>query len=62
MKNAENKINQLFASQLWVINVGVDIFYHAVTAQQVPAVQVDWKPPAGGDQRMVDILAQLKAI
>lgn len=56
----ENKINRLFASQLWVANIGVDVFYHAVLDQHVPAIQVDWRPPAGGDARMAEILAKLR--
>ena len=55
-----NQVNRLFASQLWVANVGVDVFYPAVLAQHVPAVQVDWRPPAGGDARMAEILAKLR--
>lgn len=55
-----NQVNRLFVSQLWVANVGVDVFYHAVRAQKVPAVQVDWKPPAGGDARLAEILAKLR--
>lgn len=56
----KNLVNRLFASQLWVANVGVDVFYHAVQSQNVPAVQVDWRPPAGGDARLAEILAKLK--
>lgn len=61
---AENKqhINELFASQLTVANVGVDVFYHAVQEQKVPAVQVDWRPPAGGDSRMAEILDKLRGL
>ena len=55
-----NLVNRLFASQLWVANIGVDVFYHAVVAQNVPAVQVDWRPPAGGDTRIAEILAKLR--
>ena len=59
-KQDENLINRLFNSQLWVVNVGVGVFYKAVLSQNVPAVQVDWRPPAGGDVRMAEILAKLK--
>ena len=27
--------------------------------QHVEVVRVDWKPPAGGDQEMIDLLGQL---
>ncbi|NCB63245.1 MAG: fdrA domain protein [Clostridia bacterium] len=58
----KNLINRLFTSQLWVVNIGVDVFYSAVLDQKVPAVQVDWRPPAGGDVRLAEILAKLKTI
>lgn len=60
MEQMNNQVNRLFASQLWVANVGVDVFYQAVRAQNVPAVQVDWKPPAGGDARLAEILEKLR--
>lgn len=56
----ENKVNKLFASQLAIANVGVDIFAKAFRAQETPCVQVDWKPPAGGNKEMADLLSKLK--
>ena len=56
----ENKINRLFASQLWVPTLGVDVPYPAVRDHHVPAIQVVWRPPAGGDARMAEILAKLR--
>lgn len=58
----EKLVDRLFASQLWVVNVGVDVFYHAVQEQHVPAVQVDWRPPAGGDARLAEILTRLRNV
>lgn len=58
----EQMVNRLFASQLWVANVGVEVFYRAVKDQGTPAVQVDWRPPAGGDPRLAEILAKLKHV
>lgn len=55
-------VDRLFASQLWVANVGVEIFYRAVKDQGTPAIQVDWRPPAGGDTRLAEILAKLKQV
>ena len=56
----DQRIQQLFASQLAVANVGVDVFCDAVRAQRVPAVQVDWRPPAGGDVRLAQLLVMLQ--
>ncbi len=42
-----------------VVNVGVQGFAESIEEQGTPVVQVDWSPPAGGDQEMVDLLDQL---
>ncbi|MGH2620027.1 MAG: acyl-CoA synthetase FdrA, partial [Anaerolineales bacterium] len=38
------------------INVGVETFYDSLIGQGAPAIQVEWKPPAGGDERLQAIL------
>lgn len=53
------KIQKLFQSQLVVINVGTRRFGDAVAKQDTEVVQVDWKPMAGGDKEMQDILSIL---
>ena len=57
---AENRVNALFASRLAIANVGVDLFAEAFRAQETPCVQVEWKPPAGGNKKMADLLSKLK--
>jgi len=52
-------VNELFNSQLKSINLGLESFYDAMKDQGIPAVHVEWKPPAGGDNRLMDILAML---
>lgn len=52
-------INSLLAGPIVAINVGLDRFARSLEEQQVQVVQVDWVPPAGGDQDMLDILDQL---
>jgi FdrA protein len=42
------------------INVGLEAFYQSVRTQGAPAVHVDWRPPAGGDERLMAILAKMK--
>jgi len=42
-----------------VVNVGVDLFAATLAALDVPAVHVDWRPPAGGDPRLAAVLARL---
>lgn len=54
------KINNLFNQELFIVNVGVDIFYEACLVQDVSTVQVDFAPPAGGDERLIAILDKLR--
>jgi FdrA protein len=43
------------------INVGLETFYESLAAQGAPAVHVEWRPPAGGDEHLMGILAKMKA-
>lgn len=56
--NTEN-ILKLFGSKLVVINVGTRIFGDAVRDQGCRVIQVDWRPPAGGDAKLRGILDEL---
>jgi hypothetical protein len=49
----------IFTEPVAVINIGVQDFGEALEAQSVQVIYVDWKPPAGGDQEMIDLLDQL---
>jgi hypothetical protein len=49
----------LFRGNLVVINVGVQDFGSALEQQGIQVIYVDWEPPAGGDQEMIDLLDQL---
>ncbi len=44
-----------------IVNVGLELFYDSLTAQGAPAIQVEWRPPAGGDERLASILARMKS-
>jgi Protein of unknown function (DUF1116) len=44
-----------------VVNIGLDLFATTLRALDVPAVHVDWRPPAGGDPRLAALLARLEA-
>jgi FdrA protein len=50
----------LFASGPRVINLGLDLFTTQLMACGVPAVQVDWRPPAGGEAHLLRILERLQ--
>jgi len=45
---------------LAAINVGLESFSESLQAQGAKVIQMDWRPPAGGDQKMMDILERLK--
>ncbi len=46
-------------SEVSVVNVGLSLFADAVREQGRPAEEVDWRIPAGGDPRLVGVLAML---
>lgn len=54
-----SKIQQLFESELVAVNIGPRLFGEALEKQGVEVVQVDWRPVAGGDKEMQDILSIL---
>ena len=45
---------------LAAINVGLESFAENLKAQEVPAIQVDWRPPAGGNEKLMGILERMK--
>ncbi|KLU59491.1 membrane protein FdrA [Peptococcaceae bacterium CEB3] len=55
-------IRDLFVTELAVINLGVPSFYEDLLRQGQPVIQVDWKPPAGGNQEMVAALEKLETV
>lgn len=54
-----SQVNNLFKSPLKVVNVGLKAFYDAMKDQGVTCVHVEWKPPAGGNDKLLAILARL---
>lgn len=55
-------VNDLFKQELKVVNLGLKSFYHDLKSQDVAAIQVNWKPKAGGNKRMLDLLNKLKQV
>lgn len=49
-----------FREPLAAINVGVESFSLSLKDQGVEAVQVDWRPPAGGDEDLMSILQKMR--
>lgn len=49
-----------FAEPLGAINVGVESFFDSLKSQGAQAVQVDWRPPASGNEDLMSILEKMK--
>ena len=43
------------------INVGLESFAESLVAQDAEAVQVEWRPPAGGNAKLMGILERMKS-
>lgn len=59
MDEKENPIQKLLTEPLVAINLGLEGFGEAMQDQQADVVLVDWFPPAGGDQELIDLLDKL---
>lgn len=46
---------------LAAINVGLESFATNLVAQGAPTLQVDWRPPAGGNEKLMGILERMKS-
>ncbi|NMD41923.1 MAG: fdrA domain protein, partial [Firmicutes bacterium] len=46
--------------EIKVINMGIPSFAQALNEQGVTMIHVDWKPPAGGDARLMELLKKMK--
>ncbi|MEW6239589.1 MAG: acyl-CoA synthetase FdrA [Chloroflexota bacterium] len=45
---------------LAAINVGLESFYDSLISQGAQAVHVEWRPPAGGNERMAALLERMR--
>ena len=53
-------IENFLGQPLRVINLGLDAFALELQAAGIQVVHVDWSPPAGGDARLIALLARLE--
>jgi hypothetical protein len=51
--------NDILEEPLVVITVGVRTFAESLERQGIDVTQVDWEPPAAGDQQMIDLLEDI---
>ncbi|CAD7704378.1 unnamed protein product [Ostreobium quekettii] len=57
----DSSVDPTFLQQpLAAINIGLESFTASLLAQGAEMVQVDWRPPAGGNERLAGILARMK--
>ncbi len=61
MTAQDDSIPALLDGPVSVVNIGLEGFAAVLRRQDVPVVQVDWTPPAGGDPRLIDLLEKLGA-
>ena len=45
---------------LAAINIGLESFSKSLTIQGAPVIQVDWRPPAGGNEKLMAILERMR--
>ena len=61
LTSSHPRVNPLHLNQpLAAINVGLESFYDSLIHQGARAIQVDWRPPAGGNEKMASLLARMK--
>ena len=51
----------VLAGPLAAINVGLESFTHSLLAQHARVVQVDWRPPASGNEKLMALLERMKS-
>ena len=52
---------ECLAAPVSAINVGLESFHDSLLEQGAKSTQVDWRPPAGGDERLMAILERMRA-
>lgn len=55
-----DKSSRLISEPLNVVNIGLEQFSRDLSRQDIPVVQLDWKPPAGGNIKLVTLLSKLE--
>ncbi len=57
-----SNINKLFKQDLSAVNLGLESFAENLRNEGVKTVQVQWKPPAGGNKEIADLLDRLDTV
>lgn len=51
---------KLPGQKLKIINIGIQTFAEDLKKQNVEVIHVDWRPPAGGDMEILELLDKLR--
>ncbi|MCD6310600.1 MAG: fdrA domain protein [Candidatus Eremiobacteraeota bacterium] len=54
------KKKNLLKKNLKVISLGLPVFYESLKSQGIEVIQVNWKPPARGEKKLLDMLRKLR--
>jgi FdrA protein len=54
-------LDRFAQTPLAAVNVGLEAFYASLRAQGASAVHVDWRPTAGGNEKLAALLARMKS-
>jgi FdrA protein len=52
---------QVFHEDLAAMNVGLETFYESFLAQGANVIQLEWRPPAGGNEALMALLAKMRS-
>ncbi len=55
----ESKGVDLLQNPLIIVNIGLINFAESLLEQNAEVVHIDWEPPAGGDEEMINLLDDL---
>ena len=61
MAKKTTKQPTLLSHDLKVVNIGISTFADDLRSQGVKVVRVEWRPPAGGDEEMLNLLERLRS-
>ena len=55
----EIKGTDLLHNPLIIVNIGLINFAESLLEQNAEVIHIDWEPPAGGDEEMINLLDAL---
>lgn len=56
-----SSLKTLFYEEVKVFNIGIPSFADDLKRQGIPVAHVEWRPPAGGNKKVIELLDRVKA-